>query len=158
MLVGQQLKDIFDDFGSFWQSLVSEDQIRWVCVFNFWEARFHDKLEIYAVHHVIIVYSITQQEILIYLFFSAWSRKRSDSLSNCSHCKCIVGFMGQNWKQGCFLFKLLLFVCLFLKINIWGFQKLCACLLQHGTNILSLISIGCNIICFSLFGNCLWIW
>lgn len=75
MLVGQQLKDIFDDFGSFWQSLVSEDQIRWVCVFNFWEARFHDKLEIYAVHHVIIIYSITQQEILIYLFFQLGPEK-----------------------------------------------------------------------------------
>nr|XP_022319905.1 mitochondrial enolase superfamily member 1-like isoform X1 [Crassostrea virginica] len=30
MLVGKQLSDIFDDFGNFWQSLVSEDQIRWL--------------------------------------------------------------------------------------------------------------------------------
>lgn len=32
MLVGKQLSDIFDDFGNFWQSLVSEDQIRWVSI------------------------------------------------------------------------------------------------------------------------------
>ncbi|KAK3091677.1 hypothetical protein FSP39_021800 [Pinctada imbricata] len=29
-LVGQALSDIFNDFGSFWQSLVSEDQMRWL--------------------------------------------------------------------------------------------------------------------------------
>lgn len=32
MLVGKHLSDIFDDFGNFWQSLVSEDQIRWVSI------------------------------------------------------------------------------------------------------------------------------
>lgn len=40
MLVGKQLLDIFDDFGNFWQSLVSEDQIRWVHIFYCVEVLF----------------------------------------------------------------------------------------------------------------------
>lgn len=30
MVVGQKLADIFGDFGKYWQSIVNEDQIRWV--------------------------------------------------------------------------------------------------------------------------------
>lgn len=30
LVVGKMLKDIFDDFGNYWRSLVSEDQLRWL--------------------------------------------------------------------------------------------------------------------------------